>query len=104
MPNKLSSFFDIFIGRTDSMVVVGWVLDIESNNIVRPMTEFLLISSRINWKIQAVCGFVADSTILFKRVHLWNDILGEGGLKQQLKGQCLSLSCCKYLSMTQMKH
>lgn len=52
------------------------------------MAQLPLISSGPSWKTQAVCGFAADSTMLFKRVDFWNDIEGDGGLQQQLKG-CL---------------
>lgn len=57
------------------MVVVGWVVETQNDGIVK-LTGFLLVSSGMTWKIQAVCEFKADSATPFKRelVDLWNDI------------------------------
>lgn len=55
--------------------MVGWVVETQNDGIVK-LTGFLLVSSGMTWKIQAVCEFKADSATPFKRelVDLWNDI------------------------------
>lgn len=83
MPSGLGHFSDIFARLADGMMVVGWAVDIDGQ-----YSKAYGTASSDLLRTQAVCGFAADSTMLFKRVDFWNDIEGDGGLQQQLKG-CL---------------
>lgn len=106
MSNNLSSFSDIFIRLPDrgGDGRVGHV-DRENMNIVRLVTEFLLMSSGMTSKIQALCGFAADRSTPFKRELISRMItIGREVSRQQLQGLCLPLSCSKYLSMTWIKY
>lgn len=84
MPNNHTSFFDIVIRLADrgGDGRVGHV-DTENKNIVRLVTEFLLMSSGMTSKIQALCGFAADKSTPFKRelISRMITIGREGGLQ-----------------------